>query len=323
MIAAVGLVAILVIGGAVALLGFGSSDDNVAEEPVTAVEDDPSEPDEAGSQPEEASPAEPTPADDEPDEPAAPTPVVDEPAESGQSATETPVEFDGAVVSQTYTLAAGEVQNHPFELAADEAVTIFVVGSEDDFIFDPVIEVLDPEGFTVAQNDDYLDLNSAVSFTAEGGGTYTLVVSEFSSDPGGYEVTFEPGFDPAVANLDGPLSTIEELTFELDWQGSTLTEAGTIGDATSANYQIEFDAGEPITIFVNGDDFFDPVLEVRDPSGSTIAQNDDFVDLNSAVAFTTGEAGAYTLVISDFDAAGGSFEIVIEPELDPDVAAGP
>ncbi|WP_203290675.1 PPC domain-containing protein [Maricaulis parjimensis] len=167
---------------------------------------------------------------------------------------------------------------------------------------DTVLSLSGADGTILAENDDRGDgsLNSQLVFLAEAAGRYSVEVGSYSGSDTG-DLVLSLAIDPDA-----------EVPFDFAGvEGETIGEhSGTIDDANpSDDYPVELRAGQTIYAVldtIGGD--LDPVLRLRGPDGHAVALNDDRGDgsLNSALAFTATESGAYTVNVERYRAATSS-----------------
>lgn len=85
-------------------------------------------------------------------------------------------------------------------------------------------------------------------------------------------------------------------------------------------YTFEGEAGQMVKITMTSEEF-DTVLSLRDSSGQEIAYNDDSArSLNSTIITTLPANGTYTIVARSFSGQGGSYNLVVTPATEYDMA---
>ncbi|MEQ8766780.1 MAG: pre-peptidase C-terminal domain-containing protein [Planctomycetota bacterium] len=192
---------------------------------------------------------------------------------------------------------------------------------------DSIIEVFDPNGVSIAFNDDGGSLDSDVLVTLPIDGVYTVSIEAFAG--GGsltdtYDMDITPFFS-SVLSLPGvvesePNDDSASATFVgLNNLGSGVLEAG---DADFFSFDAQ--VGDVIIIDVSARTFgssLDSVIDVFDPNGIGVATNDDGGEgsLDSFVLFTAPEAGTYSVEVSAFSGDGpdGYYTLnIIESALD-------
>lgn len=165
-----------------------------------------------------------------------------------------------------------------------DAVTIAVSSSA----FDSYLELQDPDGRVLAEDDDSGgSLNAQIAaFVLPSNGVYTIVVSAFSgSTEGAYRLSL----------------TEEEIVI-----GGTLgfgdTVEGTLSSSSGDRWTFEGSAGTRVTIAVESD-VFDAQLELYGPSGDLLTSDDDSGgNLNPEInGFSLPESGVYTIVVLEYN----------------------
>lgn len=85
-------------------------------------------------------------------------------------------------------------------------------------------------------------------------------------------------------------------------------------------YTFEGESGQMVKIAMTSNEF-DTVLSLRDPSGQEIAFNDDSArSLNSTIVTTLPVDGTYTIIARSFSGQGGTYDLVVTPASDYDMA---
>jgi len=174
---------------------------------------------------------------------------------------EVPFDFAG-VEGEPLGEHVGEISDavseraYPVALSAGQTVYAVVDTLSGDL--DPVIRLLDPDGFAVALNDDRGDgsLNSALAYTAPVAGTYTLNVERYRAGNTGGEfqlilrsvdaetVSVLQALRDNVVSLSGEVLTLDTEDFRvfytLEGRDASSTEyAVTVGEALQEVYDIQ------------------------------------------------------------------------------------
>ena len=175
---------------------------------------------------------------------------------------------------------------------------------------DTYLQLLDPSGDVVAENDDSDDLNSTIEqVTLTEDGEYTIVATSFSSED---TFPYELSVEAVGANTDAepdlrsiaPGQTRESRIDENDPRAPFLR--GYFEPVT-----FDGQAGEDVTIEMEGDD--DAYLILYSPNGTVVAENDDFEGLDSRIQATLSEDGEYTIVATSFSSeATFAYELSLE-----------
>jgi hypothetical protein len=219
----------------------------------------------------------------------------------------------GFGITETYTgeIATGGRLNQDVDFRQNEVVTIRVVAQSEEF--DPRLTILNNNGQTVAQNDDYYSADNpdvALNFTdarvdliVEAQDTYTLEITSYDpTDTGAVDIyvtrygMIEPG--------DSAPEVIEDAVVE----------------GGRRSFDLEVGAGQAVTITVRAlSDELDPQVTLFDADGRILAENDDhrsndpeldFLDARIA-NYIFQESGVYTIEVSSFSGEG-DFELTID-----------
>ncbi len=216
------------------------------------------------------------------------------------------VEYNGSPVDIAYESAGGEV--------------VTVVAHSLENTLDTTIEVIDPSGVSLSRNDDHGSerggLNTFDSLISdlelEDAGTYTIRLDTFSgSGEGSVEVTVENagGAEPGKGDEGGGAAVEGEQVI-----------AAEVPDNGDFEYEFEGAAGQVVTIAARAtDSSFDPVIELDDPSGDTVAENDDHgTDREDLARFDSmiqdyelESSGTYTIRVRGFAGSGGEFDLLL------------
>ncbi len=154
--------------------------------------------------------------------------------------------------------------------------------------FDTFLTVISPSGTRFEDDDGAGGTDSLVDMQAPESGTYELIVSTFSpSGIGPYAVRFEEG--DRVSVIDLIEATLNDSSARRDEQGRLVAEHSFSG-AT----------GQEVTIEAHSDEF-DTRISLEDPSGTVIAENDDYGSgTDSRIIQTLNQEGTYTVRISGY-----------------------
>lgn len=197
------------------------------------------------------------------------------------------------------TLDGGSI-DYVLSLESGEAVTISLASDD----FDTLIE-LSFEGQLVAEDDDSGEgTNSVLSFIAPSTGDYTVTVTSFGGDQSGAFTLSITRF--AVQAIEVGSSIEGEITEPI---------------AFTANLQEE----QCITVQLAAPtQDFDPVLEVRDPEGNLLAEDDDGGEgRNSYLAFCAPISGTYAIIASSYFGASAAPYLLDVSEATPFAFTGP
>lgn len=184
---------------------------------------------------------------------------------------------------------------------------------------DTTVEVLDSSGVRLAYNDDRSPaindsslgaFDSAIQDLAlPGAGTYTIRVGSFNNTGfGEVELLVQSSAAEATSSDTPPAGTTSEVI------PGAITPGGVFA------YSFAASEGETITIAVlDASGTLDPRLLLMDSGFDGLTENDDHASDDPALDsldakiedFVVPASGAYNLLVSDFDNAGGAFELLI------------
>ncbi len=186
--------------------------------------------------------------------------------------------------------------------------------------FDPLVRVGQMQGGAfaeLAQNDDAGGggLNSYLVFTAPRSGDYVIrATATGGQGAGAYTLKLAEGPPPLAAQDIAIGSTVMGALSETDGGN----DAGIRADA----YRFRAAAGQRIVATLDATDF-DAYLELFGPDGESLDQDDDggVEGTNARLAYTTAEAGEYTLQVRAIgETLSGDYTLALaegEPEPEP------
>ena len=163
---------------------------------------------------------------------------------------------------------------------------------------DTYLQLLDPDGNVIAENDDSgYSLNSSLDTDLPSDGEYTIVATSFGEqDTFEYELSLNVsagGEGGADLRSIQPGQTRDSELDESDPQAGFLRgyyEPVTFDGESGQSVTIDMSSGQ-------GDTY----LMLYGPDGNRIAQNDDYDGLNSRIEATLEEDGEYTIIATSFD----------------------
>ena len=189
-------------------------------------------------------------------------------------------------------------------VALNQGDIITVAASPTNNAFDPVIELMGPDGALVASDDNSGGYPNALmsDVTAPSTGLYRLYVSGSSgSSTGPYRLIWRYVNAAPTPTYEAPrilLFTIEDEVVQGEYQF----------------YPFQGVAGQRVRIKVNGDlsGDFDPVAALIGPDGNVVAEADD-VDgsLNPQFSVDLPASGTYQVRVNGY-LSGGPFDLVVE-----------
>ena len=171
--------------------------------------------------------------------------------------------------------------------------------------------VLERNGVPIDSNDDGGDGNNARLMTIlPATGTYTIVVSKFSEggSSGRYELVFNLSEPPAGAGRVERITAGPNASGRLE-PGDRPRSGGGYQDV----FEFEARAGQDIIIELHSTDF-DPFLELRDPDGGLVADNDDGGEGRDAMIMTRlSRAGRYRIIARAYgeSEASGYYDLTL------------
>ncbi len=168
------------------------------------------------------------------------------------------------------------------------------------------------DGIPVDSNDDGGDGNDARLVTIlPATGTYTVVVTSYSQSSGGgrYTVSLSITDAPAGAGRVESIRPGRAVSGRLE-PGDRPRSGGGYQDT----WEFDARANQDVVIEMRSGDF-DTYLELRDPSGALVAENDDGGDgTNSLIVARTDRAGRYRITARSFGdrEATGLYELTLD-----------
>lgn len=174
--------------------------------------------------------------------------------------------------------------------------------------FDTVLRVTDASGQTLAENDDYSGggLQSQVIFQPPAPGLYTASVTGYGGSFGTFALEVTEGVDFGLTDA-AEILVREVVSLDNSNPTRSVTVDLTEGDILVAN-----------TYAVSPG--MDTTLELRSPSGSILAQNDDSREggtLNSQILLQINQTGRHELVVGSYSGADVG-DVMISVAIDPD-----
>jgi len=247
------------------------------------------------------------------------------------------VAAQGDTLTPDTPLIVEMVDGRPIELvyesAGNEIITVYARSLEDPEELDTTLEIIAPDGRSIADNDDHrtdrMDLEQSDSLVSDlvltEPGSYTVIVDTFSGVAQG-------SIEVLLITDGGAQPTPESQTPIPDNQIDGIVN-GEVAEGETFTYEFDVEEGETITITVRGLDAFDPRISLMDSKGRLLAENDDHGTSDQTIgrfdsrieAFAVRSSGKYMLEISGFDNTGGEFTLEItrgdvipvdEPEIE-------
>ncbi|MCB2066375.1 MAG: PPC domain-containing protein [Erythrobacter sp.] len=204
----------------------------------------------------------------------------------------------------------GSVDNAPavftVTVPARSVMVIDVLASGD---LDPVLRVTDARtGELIGEDDDGGEgLNSRLRVMGERGRRVRIEVNSYNAEWASDGESYGGSFDLRLAT--SAYVAPRAVTYGA-------RETGRI-NGDERLYTIQGVAGELVEIALIGSDGLDPMLELRNPGGSSVAFNDDSNGLNSMIRYTFEESGTYTIAAQAFGSSSGSYVLRVRDRQVP------
>lgn len=200
-----------------------------------------------------------------------------------------------------------------FSSEPGDVVSIVMTGISLD---DTYIELYGPDGNRLAYDDDGgTELNSLISgYALPESGTYTVVARGYGGNTGTYTLQLRQGIEQVVNAVEGPLNYGISVNSRItDEEGEEWTFTG--------------EAGDVVTVEMNGITLDDPYLQLFLPDGSIEASDDDsgpgFNALIGEHVLPT--SGQYTILARSFGSRNGTYTLSLNgaPGGSPDAPGVP
>jgi hypothetical protein len=190
---------------------------------------------------------------------------------------------------------AGSQQEWFFSAQAGEVVQI-TMRAPGHSRLDSELDLYNPQGQLVANNDDYYGSDSHIVYVVPQAGDYRIVARSHNGNSSGvYRLSLVRGESAGSGQ-------------RLDMNRST---AGNVSQGGAEAWQFEGRGGQQVTIRVDAlDATFDPYLILYGPNGNEIGRDDDGGDgLNSRLVVNLPENGIYTISVSSYDGSAGRYVV--------------
>jgi len=157
----------------------------------------------------------------------------------------------------------------------------------------------------------------ALSFQPAQSGSYAAVVFVDTSQPIDYQLTLEQGYG-ALVTQKGPVPLGQPVAGEIRYPGGR--DLYTFEGRQGQQVRIALDQATPRSPL-------DPYLELQDPSGRTIAEDDDSGGgpngVNALIQLTLPATGQYTVVARGFEDTTGPYLLTVSLSEAPSPAPSP
>lgn len=212
------------------------------------------------------------------------------------------------------TASASAAPAYGFTLAEAAPITVTARSANGD----PVLRLLDADGSTIAENDDFDGLDSRIDMTAPlPAGAYCLEVEDYQG--GGADITVAlRGFDPKAYRLDrlaraefAPMASDEVEIADL---GTLDTSVLRDVEITDGARWFRFDLPEGGLLLAEAvGDGEDPVVTLFDRVGRKLGENDDGPDGLDSFLVSRLLPGTYTLAVRLIDTTSqGRIHLLLE-----------
>jgi len=181
---------------------------------------------------------------------------------------------------------------------------------------DTYLRLLNSSGVELAFNDDAVELNSRLAFTATTSGTYYLSAQGYGSTIGGYSVGMTQ--TAPVDTIAGNTSTTATISPGVV-QNSSID---LIGDQDW--FRIDLTAGSRYDFALNAatGSSLNTAMRLLDANGVQLAFNDDAVGLNSRISFTATTSGTYYVSAQGTGSSIGGYALSVAWTILADNIAG-
>lgn len=176
--------------------------------------------------------------------------------------------------------------------------------------FNVMVELVSPEGESWFDDDSGADFDAFLnSIEAPVSGTYTVhIAANNNASIGAYRLWWQ-----SLKKTPTPITPTSESSASPAVPTATPIAAeivGTVGELRSTTYPVQINAGQTVSIVVLGVEGFDSVLRVIDPIGNILVEVDDVGDsVDPRANFVAVTSGLYTIEISGFEGASGTFTL--------------
>ncbi len=212
--------------------------------------------------------------------------------------------IDPANEDDTFTFAGAQGQ-----------VALITMERTDNSNLDSYVELFGPTGLVGYNDDSNGTLNSRLEVTLPQTGSYRILAHSYArSTSGAYRIRLTLGAPSAMDGDDGR------------WLSFGQTLRGAISPSTDRDtYYFNAVAGRTVSLrMIERTPSLDSYLELYDPSGSKIAENDDSGgDYNSWLVATLPSSGAYRIVARSYNgASSGEYTISLDAMTGNNLARG-
>ncbi|GAB4158402.1 MAG: hypothetical protein Fur0021_28210 [Candidatus Promineifilaceae bacterium] len=190
------------------------------------------------------------------------------------------------------SLAADQAANYVFTGTAGVALNLRVTPDDE---LDVVVTLYDTAGKELQTTDASFGEES-VLFTPDADGEYYAQVTSYDGSPGSFTISLEEG----LAELPLIPDTI------------LFSETGSVAADEITSYVVSAQQYRPMTIVVSSVEDFDAVVQVLDPNGDEVIEQDVSYDQEELLLVPLLD-GDYQVNVTGFEGVAGSFDITVFP----------
>ncbi len=190
------------------------------------------------------------------------------------------------------TLGVDQAAAYVFAGVAGEPLNVNVTPDGD---LDVVVTLYDAAGKELQATDRSFG-EEIVAFTPDADGEYYAQVTSFDGTPGSFTISLEVGLVE--------LSLIPDAVL--------FSETGSVAEDETASYGITGQQYRPMTIIVSSVEDFDAVVQIVDPDGAEVMEQDVSYDQEELLLIPAAD-GEYQINVTGFEGVAGSFDITVFP----------
>ncbi|MBC7986961.1 MAG: caspase family protein, partial [Sphingomonadaceae bacterium] len=175
--------------------------------------------------------------------------------------------------------------------------------------FDPMLSIVGPNGFTMANDDSGDSLDSRILATLPADGAYRLQVTSYTRvAEGDYELI--AGLNQS-GEADTPIPVTTQARIGQVINGRLDRRDETQGEQFVERYSFAGRRGQPVTVDLSSADF-DTVVTLTTPSGEQQLVDDTGDSLNSRLERVLDEDGTYGVMVSSYgEGATGAYRLAL------------
>ena len=211
--------------------------------------------------------------------------------------------------------SSGEVDE--YQVALDGG-SIYIIETVLDTLGDSELYIFDVDGQTeLDHNDDFLDRESRIEFTAPRSGVYYIRVNGFETSVGSYQLSITEDVSVVIAVTSTPPASLPTFPAPIPTSNIVLSVEGDIGSSGEVDeYVVFLEGGRTYIIETELGTLPDSVLRILDIDGQTeLGFNDDFDNLESRIDFAAPRSGVYFVQVNGFSVSVGSYALSITEDI--------